>query len=59
MIEEAYAQAQRAGTYATDCAALCEARGFEVVVVQGSERAVKVTEASDFAVVEAMARVGK
>ena len=59
MIEEAYAQAQRAGTYATDCAALCEARGFEVVVVQGSERTVKVTEASDFAVVEAMARVGK
>lgn len=59
MIEEAYAQAQRAGAYATDCAALCEARGFEVVVVQGSERAVKVTEASDFAVVEAMARVGK
>ena len=59
MIEEAYAQAQRAGTYATDCAALCEARGFEVVVVQGSERTVKVTAASDFAVVEAMARVGK
>lgn len=59
MIEEAYAQAQRAGTYATDCAALCEARGFEVVVVQGSERAVKVTGASDFAVVEAMARVAK
>jgi 2-C-methyl-D-erythritol 4-phosphate cytidylyltransferase len=59
MIEEAYAQAQRAGRYATDCAALCEAHGFEVVVVQGSERAVKVTEEADFALVEAMTRVGK
>lgn len=59
MIEDAYAQAQRAGTYATDCAALCEARGFEVVVVQGSDRAVKVTEEADFALVEAMARAAK
>ncbi|HJR65725.1 MAG TPA: 2-C-methyl-D-erythritol 4-phosphate cytidylyltransferase [Gemmatimonadaceae bacterium] len=59
MIEEAYAQAQRTGTFATDCAALCEGRGFEVVVVQGSERAVKVTEETDFALVEAMARGGK
>jgi 2-C-methyl-D-erythritol 4-phosphate cytidylyltransferase len=59
MIEEAYAQAQRTGRFATDCAALCEALGFEVVVVHGSERAVKVTEEADFALVEAMARVGK
>lgn len=59
MIERAYAEARRAGKYATDCAALCEAQGFEVVVVQGSERAVKVTEEADFALVEAMTRVGK
>ncbi len=59
MIEEAYAHAQRNGRFATDCAALCEVHGFEVVVVQGSERAVKVTEEADFALVEAMARVGK
>jgi 2-C-methyl-D-erythritol 4-phosphate cytidylyltransferase len=59
MIEAAYAQAQRAGRFATDCAALCEAHGFEVVVVQGSERAVKVTEEADFLLVEAMTRVGK
>src|SRR5687767_12917106 len=59
MIEQAYAAAQRAGGYATDCAALCEAQGFEVVVVKGSEQAVKVTEEADFALVEAMTRVGK
>jgi 2-C-methyl-D-erythritol 4-phosphate cytidylyltransferase len=59
MIERAYAEARRAGTYATDCAALCEAQGSEVVIVQGSERAVKVTEESDFALVEAMTRVGR
>ena len=59
MIEQAYADASRAGKYATDCAALCEAQGFDVVVVPGSERAVKVTEESDFALVEAMTRVGK
>ncbi|HJU68091.1 MAG TPA: 2-C-methyl-D-erythritol 4-phosphate cytidylyltransferase [Gemmatimonadaceae bacterium] len=59
MIERAYAHAQRAGKFATDCAALCEAQGFEVVVVQGSERAVKITEESDFALIEAMTRVAK
>lgn len=59
MIERAYSEARRTGSYATDCAALCEAQGFEVVVVQGSERAVKVTEEADFALVEAMTRVGK
>lgn len=59
MIERAYAEARRTNTYATDCAALCEAQGFEVVVVRGSEQAVKVTEEADFALVEAMTRVGK
>ena len=59
MIEEAYADATRKRIAATDCAALCEARGFEVVVVPGSESAVKVTEEADFALVEALTRVGK
>jgi 2-C-methyl-D-erythritol 4-phosphate cytidylyltransferase len=59
MIEQAYAEARRTRTYATDCAALCEQQGFNVVVVRGSERAVKVTEEADFALVEAMTRVGK
>ena len=59
MIERAYAEARRTNTYATDCAALCEAHGFEVVVVRGSEQAVKVTEEADFALVEAMTRAGK
>ena len=56
MIEQAYSDARRTRTYATDCAALCEQHGFEVVVVRGSERAAKVTEEADFAVVEAMTR---
>jgi 2-C-methyl-D-erythritol 4-phosphate cytidylyltransferase len=56
MLEKAYAAARGKG-YATDCAALCEAQGFEVVVVRGSERALKVTEEADFALVEAMTRV--
>jgi 2-C-methyl-D-erythritol 4-phosphate cytidylyltransferase len=49
MIEGAYVEAQRTGTWATDDAALCERLGFPVVVVPGSERAMKITEESDFA----------
>jgi 2-C-methyl-D-erythritol 4-phosphate cytidylyltransferase len=59
MIERAYAEARRTRRYATDCAALCEQQGFEVVVVRGSERAAKVTEEGDFALVEAMTRTGQ
>jgi 2-C-methyl-D-erythritol 4-phosphate cytidylyltransferase len=59
MIEEAYREASRSRTFATDCAALCERSGFDVVVVKGSERAVKVTEETDFARVEAMVRVAE
>jgi 2-C-methyl-D-erythritol 4-phosphate cytidylyltransferase len=59
MIEQAYAAAQHSGAYATDCAALCELQGFEVVVVMGSEHAVKVTQEADFGLVEAMTRAGK
>lgn len=39
---------------ATDDAALCEAIGAEVVVVRGSERALKVTEETDFARADAL-----
>lgn len=39
---------------ATDDAALCEALGLEVVVVPGSERAMKVTTDADFARLEAL-----
>ncbi|MCC6319482.1 MAG: 2-C-methyl-D-erythritol 4-phosphate cytidylyltransferase [Gemmatimonadaceae bacterium] len=49
MIEAAHLHARRDGIVATDDAALCERLGFEVVVVRGSERAMKVTEADDFA----------
>jgi 2-C-methyl-D-erythritol 4-phosphate cytidylyltransferase len=59
MIERAYAEARRTRSYATDCATLCEQQGFEVVVVRGSERATKVTEEADFALVEAMTRAEK
>jgi 2-C-methyl-D-erythritol 4-phosphate cytidylyltransferase len=59
MIEQAYSEARRTRTYSTDCAALCEQQGFEVVVVRGSERAAKVTEEADFALMEAMTRAAK
>jgi 2-C-methyl-D-erythritol 4-phosphate cytidylyltransferase len=39
---------------ATDDAALCEYFGHSVSVVQGSERAMKITQESDFALVEAL-----
>ena len=59
MLEQVYAEARRTRTYATDCAALCEQGGFPVVVVRGTERATKVTEEADFALVEALTREGK
>lgn len=52
MIEHAYVEAKRAGVTATDDAALVERLGLKVVVVRGSERAMKITEESDFARVE-------
>ena len=54
MIVEAYRRAAAERVAATDDAALCERIGAEVVVVQGSERALKVTEEGDFARAEAM-----
>jgi 2-C-methyl-D-erythritol 4-phosphate cytidylyltransferase len=59
MIEQAYIQARAAKITATDDAALCEQLGMPVVVVRGSERAMKITEPSDFARAEALAAIVK
>lgn len=56
LIERAHREARANGTHAaaTDDAALCELLGIPVYVVRGSERAIKVTEDSDFARAEAV-----
>ncbi len=54
MIERAYRDAWAAKVTATDDSALCERLGLPVVVVSGSERAMKVTTADDFARAEAL-----
>ncbi len=55
MIERAHLDARRAGVSATDDAALCERLGYPVVIVRGTERAMKVTEESDFGRADAIA----
>jgi 2-C-methyl-D-erythritol 4-phosphate cytidylyltransferase len=57
MIERAYAEARRDHVTATDDAGLCERLGMPVVVVPGSERAIKITSEMDFARAEALARL--
>jgi 2-C-methyl-D-erythritol 4-phosphate cytidylyltransferase len=54
VLEAAHHAARRAGINATDDAGLCERVGIAVHVVRGSERAMKVTEAGDFARAEAI-----
>lgn len=56
MLERAHRESRARGGHAaaTDDAALCEALGYEVRVVRGSERAMKVTEEGDFARAEAL-----
>ncbi len=54
MIERAYAEARRERVSATDDAALCERLGLEVVVVRGSELAMKITVEEDFARLDAL-----
>lgn len=54
MIDEVTRRANREGVDATDDAALCERYGFPVVVVPGSERAMKITTEADFARAEAL-----
>jgi 2-C-methyl-D-erythritol 4-phosphate cytidylyltransferase len=53
VILRAHSEARRRGDAATDDAELCERLGYEVVVVRGSERAMKVTDEEDFGRVEA------
>ena len=55
----AHAEARARGLKATDDAALCEALGIPVVVVRGSERAMKVTEAPDFARADALSQLSE
>lgn len=55
-IERAYATAQAAKQTATDDAALVESVGVPVVVVRGSERAMKITDKDDFALAEMFAK---
>jgi 2-C-methyl-D-erythritol 4-phosphate cytidylyltransferase len=54
VIERAYREAREADRVATDDAALCEQIGLPVFVVRGSERAIKITEETDFALAEAL-----
>jgi 2-C-methyl-D-erythritol 4-phosphate cytidylyltransferase len=54
LILRAHSEGRRRGVNATDDAGLCELLGHEVVVVRGSERAMKVTDEEDFARVEAL-----
>jgi 2-C-methyl-D-erythritol 4-phosphate cytidylyltransferase len=54
MLEKAYADAHDAGVAATDDASLLERLGQPVVIVPGSERAMKITSDSDFARAEAL-----
>jgi 2-C-methyl-D-erythritol 4-phosphate cytidylyltransferase len=54
MIDDVTRRANREGVSATDDAALCEHFGYPVVVVPGSERAMKITTEADFARAEAM-----
>jgi 2-C-methyl-D-erythritol 4-phosphate cytidylyltransferase len=54
MLEAAYADAFAAGVAGTDDASLCERLGLPVVVVHGSERAMKITTDADFARAEAL-----
>ena len=54
IIERAHREARAANVTATDDAALCERLGLPVEIVPGSDRAMKVTEESDFERIEAL-----
>lgn len=54
MLERAHLNALRNGVNETDDSALCERLGETVRVVQGSEKAMKITTEADFARAEAM-----
>jgi 2-C-methyl-D-erythritol 4-phosphate cytidylyltransferase len=54
VIVRAHREAKAQRLSATDDAALCERLGIPVMVVRGSERAMKITDETDFARVEAL-----
>lgn len=56
IIVRAHREAAASRLSATDDAALCERLGIPVAVVQGSERALKITDEDDFQRAEALAR---
>jgi 2-C-methyl-D-erythritol 4-phosphate cytidylyltransferase len=58
-LEHAHADARRDRVEATDDAALCERVGVPVIVVPGSERAMKITGESDFARADALAALSE
>jgi len=58
MIVRAHRDAQAARVTATDDAALCERLDIPVVMVQGSERAMKITDEADFQRAEALFMAG-
>ncbi len=55
MLERAHDAARRDRVVATDEAGLCERLGIRVVVVPGSERAMKITDEADFSRADAIA----
>jgi len=59
LIEEAHARARSERVTATDDAALFERLGLPVVVVRGSERAMKITDEDDFARADALFAVNE
>ncbi|HLV25190.1 MAG TPA: 2-C-methyl-D-erythritol 4-phosphate cytidylyltransferase [Gemmatimonadales bacterium] len=56
-LDQAYLDALKSGVNVTDEAAAFERMGLPVVVVRGSELAMKITEEGDFARLEALARI--
>jgi len=54
ILEQAHRDAREVSRTAHDDAALCEHLNVQIVVVEGSERAAKITTESDFALVEAL-----
>jgi len=58
-IVRAHREAKAQRIAATDDAALCERLGIPVTVVRGSERAMKITDESDFARAEALFMVSE
>ncbi len=59
LLDDAHARALRDRIVATDDAALCERLGIPVVVVRGSERAMKITDESDFARADALSALSE